>query len=341
MKDSLNIAIAGATGYVGLELIKILSKHPKAKILYLCAQKSIGKKINSFDKRIKKNNLPKISKIESIKWNLIDILFPALPNGEAQKIAKQIPKKIKLIDLSADFRINDIRLYKKWYGKNHGSKNLMKNSIYAITEFSKNNLYDHRIIACPGCYPTSVQIPLIPLVHKKMINIKNIIIDSKSGYSGAGKKIKDRFSFKNLFNSVSAYGVGSHRHMVEIDQELSKVSSKKINVFFTPHLLPMFRGILSTIYVETLGNNNAQKIYSFLKKYHKKNYFVKIAKFNTPIGTGDVINTNYCKISICKDRKKNKVIIISAIDNLIKGASGQAVQNMNVAFNFKETLGLI
>ena len=174
-----------------------------------------------------------------------------------------------------------------------------------------------------------------------MINANNIIIDSKSGYSGAGKNIKKKFSGKNLFNSVSAYGVGSHKHMAEIDQELSKISHKKINVSFTPHLIPMFRGILSTIYLDTHRNINALKIYKYLKKYHKRNFFVKIAKFNTPIGTGDVINTNYCNISVCKSRKKNKVIIISAIDNLIKGASGQAVQNMNVAYKLKETMGLV
>ena len=173
-----------------------------------------------------------------------------------------------------------------------------------------------------------------------MININNIIIDSKSGYSGAGKNIKEKFTFKNLFESVSAYSIGSHKHMAEIDQELSKVSKRKINVSFTPHLIPMFRGILSTIYLETSGKNNAHKIYNFLKKYHKKNYFVKMAKFNSPIGTGDVINTNYCKISVCKDTKKNKIIIVSALDNLIKGASGQAVQNMNVACRFNETMGL-
>jgi len=341
MKDSLNIAIAGATGYVGLELTKILSKHPKVRIVYLCAQKSIGRNINSFDKTIKNKNLPKISNIKNINWDKINIIFTALPNGQAQKIANIMPDNVKLIDLSADFRLSSSKLYKQWYGINHNSKKLINKSIYAITEFSRDKLINHNIIACPGCYPTSIQIPLLPLVKNKMINSKNIIIDSKSGYSGAGKSIKKKFSIKNLFNSVSAYGVGSHRHMAEIDQELSKVSKKKINVFFTPHLIPMFRGILSTIYLETNKNKDAKKIYSFLKKYHKKNYFVKIAKFNSPIGTGDVINTNYCRISVCKDRKSNKVIIISTIDNLIKGASGQAVQNMNVAFRLKETMGLI
>ena len=339
MKDSLNIAIAGATGYVGLELIKILSKHPKVKILYLCANKSVGKKIYTFNKKIIKKNLPIISKINDIDWDKIEVLFTALPNGEAQKIAKIIPQHVKLIDLSADFRLKDFRLYKKWYGINHKCKELINKSIYAITEFSKNYLGKHRIISCPGCYPTSIQIPLIPLVEKKMINVGNIIIDSKSGYSGAGKNVKSKF--KNIFNSVSAYGVGSHRHMAEIDQELSKISKKKIKVHFTPHLIPMFRGILSTIYLETRGKNNARKIYKFLKNYHKKNFFVKIAKFNTGISTSEVMNTNYCNISVCKNRKENKIIIISAIDNLIKGASGQAVQNMNAVFKLKETIGLI
>jgi|TARA_B100001964_G_scaffold49919_1_gene56152 N-acetyl-gamma-glutamyl-phosphate reductase len=340
MKDSLNIAIAGATGYVGLELIKILLKHPKAKIIYLCARKSIGRSISDFDKKIKEKKLPKISDIKKINWGKVNVLFTALPNGEAQKIANRIPINIKLIDLSADFRLNDHKIYEKWYGIKHNCKKFINKSIYAITEFSRNKLNNYRIIACPGCYPTSVQIPLIPLVEKKMININNIIIDSKSGYSGAGRNVKKKFIFKNLFDSVSAYGIGSHRHMAEIDQELSKVSKRKINVFFTPHILPMFRGILSTIYLETIGKNNANKIYKFLKQYHKKNFFVKIAKFNTAIGTGEVMNTNYCKLSVCKDRKKNKVIIISTIDNLIKGASGQAVQNMNIAYHLNETLGL-
>ena len=341
MRDSLNIAIAGATGYIGLELVKILSKHPKVKILYLCANKSVGKSIYSFDKKINKKKLPKITKIENINWNKINILFTSLPNGEAQKIANILPQHIKLIDLSADFRLDDYKDYKKWYRINHKCKKLINKSIYAITEFSRNKLNKYKIISCPGCYPTSVQIPLIPLIKRKVINTNNIIIDSKSGYSGAGKNIKKKFKFNNLFNSVSAYGVGSHRHMSEIDQEFSKVANKKINVFFTPHLIPMFRGILSTIYIETNKKNNAKKIYNFLKKYHKKNFFIDIAKYNTPIGTGDVLNTNFCKISVCEDRKENKVIIISVIDNLIKGGSGQAVQNMNVAFKFKENTGLI
>ena len=340
MKDSLKIAVIGATGYVGLQLIKILSRHPKVKIIYLCATKSIGKKINIFDNNIKKE-LPKISNVKKINWKKIDTVFTALPNGEAQIIAKKIPDTVKLIDLSADFRLTDFNSYKKWYGINHNSKNLIKKSIYSLTEFSRGKLKKYKIISCPGCYPTSIQIPLIPLVKKNMINIKNIIIDSKSGYSGAGKNIKKKFNFKNLYNSVSAYGVGKHKHTVEIDQELSKASKKKVRVYFTPHLIPMFRGILSTIYVDAKNKISAKKIYEELKKYHKRNVFIKFAKYNENLGTGDVINTNYCKISVCSSRNKRKVIIISAIDNLIKGASGQAVQNMNASYNIKETMGLV
>ena len=336
MKDSLNIAIAGATGYVGIELIKILSKHSKAKILYLCANKSVGKNINHFDKKIVSKNLPKITKVNNINWKRINIIFTALPNGQAQEIAKIIPSHVTLIDLSGDFRLKDFKLYKHWYGFSHKSRNLINKSIYALTEFTRNSLHKYPIISCPGCYPTSVQIPLIPLIKKKMINLKNITIDSKSGFSGAGKKLK-----KIPTNSVSAYGIGHHKHMPEIDQELSKAAKKKISISFTPHLIPMFRGILSTIYLETRKNNDALKIYKFLKKYHKKNFFVNVKKFNSSIGTRDVMNTNFCNISVCKNRKRNKVIIISAIDNLVKGASGQAVQNMNVAFKLKETLGLI
>ena len=182
-------------------LIKILLKHPRAKIIYLCAQRSVGKSIKFFDKKIRNKNLPKISKLNKIDWNKINVIFTALPNGEALKIAKLIPNSVKLIDLSADFRLKDSKLYKKWYGLKRNSKKIIRKSIYAITEFSRNKIRNHNIISCPGCYPTSVQLPLIPLIENKMIKISNIIIDSKSGYSGAGKNINKKFKFKNLLKS--------------------------------------------------------------------------------------------------------------------------------------------
>ena len=339
MNNTINIAIAGATGYVGLELIKILENHPKVKITFLLSKNFVGKKINFFDKKIKSRKLPKLTNFKKINWKKVDVIFSALPNGEAKKISLKIPSKVKLIDLSADFRISNQKVYKKWYGFKKIIGKKQKKSLYAISEFTKEKLPKFNIISCPGCYPTSIQIPLIPLIRKKLIKLENIIVDSKSGYSGGGKNIFKKFPKRNLLNSVSAYGVGKHRHMPEIDQELSIAAKEKIKISFTPHLIPMFRGILSTIYVEGKRNVSAKKIHSNLTKIHKKNIFIKIAKFNTSIGTDEVMNTNFCKISVCKDRKTNRIIIISVIDNLIKGAAGQAVQNMNLALKFKENLG--
>ena len=339
MEKYINIAIAGATGYIGVELIKLLIKHPRVKIKVICARGSIGKSINKFDPLLKKKLLPKITNLNNVNFDNIDILFTALPNGEAQLISKKLNPKVKLIDLSADFRLESSRNYKKWYDITHKSKNLIKHSIYSIPELINVKLNKFRIIACPGCYPTSIQIPLVPIIKNKLINTKNIIIDSKSGYSGAGKNLHKKFKFKNIYESISAYGVSSHRHIAEIDEQLRKISNNKIKVQFIPHLSPMFRGILSTIYVNLNKNISAKKIYKCLKKYYKNKFFIKLAKFNTPIGTGDIIHTNFCKISVCIDRKKNKAIILSAIDNLIKGGSGQAMQNMNLLCGFNEQMG--
>ncbi len=337
----INVVIAGATGYVGLDLTNILSRHPKVIIRNLCAQKNIGKKIQFFDKRIKKK-LPKLSKVDKVKWDKIDILFTALPTGQSQKLIKNLIKfkNLRFIDLSADFRLKDPGTYKKFYGSNHKAKKLIKHSIYSISEFVKNKINKKRIIACPGCYPTSIQIPLIPLLKKKLIKKNNIIIDSKSGYSGAGKNINKKFTHKNLYSSIQPYGIEKHRHVSEINQELNKITNSLVNFVFIPNLLPTFRGLLSAIYVEKKSNITFKRIYNELFNFHKKNYFVKISKLNKTIGTGNVINSNFCEISICKLKIKNKILILSAIDNLIKGAGGQAVQNMNLIYGFKENLGL-
>ena len=339
MSKHINVAVAGATGYIGLELIKLLANHPKVKINHICAQKCIGKPIYKFDSSLRKKSLPKITNVASVNFNNIDLLFTALPDGEAQKISKKLTHKVKLIDLSADFRLENPKSYKKWYNISHKSKDLIKHSIYSIPELIKVKLDKFKIISCPGCYPTSIQIPLVPIIINKLINTKNIIIDSKSGYSGAGKNLHKKFKFKNIYESISAYGISSHKHLAEIDQQLEKISKSKIKVQFTPHLSPMFRGILSTIYVNLNKNISAKKIFKYLKKYYKDKHFIKFAKFNTPIGTGDIMHTNICKISVCDDRKKNKAIILCAIDNLIKGGSGQAVQNMNLLCGFKEQMG--
>ncbi len=340
--NKINVAVIGATGYTGLDLIFMLSKHPKIKLINLCATKNLGKKIDFFDKRIKRK-LPKITSVKKIIWHKLDLVFLSLPNGEAQKIINlhyYKNKKLKFIDLSADFRINDYRIYEKNYKIKHKAKKLINKSLYSIPEFSKNYIKKFRIIANPGCYPTSIQLPLIPLIKKNLISNKDITIDSKSGYSGAGKKFEKKFTHKHLYFSTFAYNTKNHRHIPEIDQELFKATKKKVNFSFNPHLLPTFRGILSSIYIHVNKGKTANDIRNTLIKFYKKSKFIKILKLNTSIGSGNVLYTNNCEISICETRVKNKLIIFSAIDNLVKGASGQAIQNMNLLFKFSENLGL-
>ena len=337
-----NVAVVGATGYTGLDLILMLSKHPKINIKYLCATKNLGKKISFFDKRIIKS-LPKISPVKKVNWNNLDLVFLSLPNGEAQKLIKKTffkNTKLKYIDISADFRIINVKSYEKNYKIKHKAKKLIKHSIYSIPEFSKNYINNFRIISNPGCYPTSIQIPLVPLIKKNLIKINNITIDSKSGYSGAGKNLEKKFTHNNLYSSIFAYSTKNHRHVCEIDQQLSKYTNKKVDFTFNPHLLPTFRGILTSIYVQSNKKVSANSIRNYLKKYYKNFKFIKILKLNSPLGSGNVLNTNNCEISICETRIKNKFIIFSALDNLVKGASGQAIQNMNLLFKFSETLGL-
>ena len=336
----LNALIAGSTGYIGIQLIKLLIKHKNVNIKYLCGNSSVGKSISKYDKSLKSKKLPKIIKYNKKYLGDIDIIFTALPNGEAQKISKDLLKKNTLIDLAADFRLNNSKDYQKWYKKKHNAVENIKKSIYALPEVSKNKVKKFKIISCPGCYPTSVLLPLVPLFLKKTINKNNIIIDSKSGYSGAGRNVHEIYKNKNLYESLKAYGVGFHRHNSEIEQELKKYTKDNINLTFTPHLSPMFRGILSTIYLELKPKFSIAKINHILKKYYESSKFIKIMKMNTYLSTNEVINTNNCFISVCKTRYKNKIIILSVIDNLIKGGAGQAVQNMNIKFNFNIFNGL-
>ncbi len=336
----LNTLIAGSTGYIGIQLVKLLIKHKNINIKYLCGNTSVGKDVSYYDKYLKSKKLPKIIKFNKKLLKEIDIIFTALPNGEAQQISKNLLKKNTLIDLSADFRLKKASDYFKWYKQKHKAANNIKKSIYALPEIVNDKVKKFNIIGCPGCYPTSILLALIPLIKKKAIKLNNIIIDSKSGYSGAGRSVHEKYKKKNLYESLSAYGVGFHRHNSEINQELNKNSNSKINFSFTPHLSPMFKGILSTIYIDLKLNFSIKKIHNILKKFYKNNKFVKIKNINSLLSTNEVINTNNCYISVCKTAYKNKIIILSTIDNLIKGGAGQAIQNMNIKFDFKIDEGL-
>ena len=336
----LNVLVAGSTGYIGVQLIKLLIKHSGVNIRYLCGNTSSGKKISVYDKSLNSKKLPTIVKFNKSYLQDVDLIFTALPNGSAQEISNNLLKKNTLIDLAADFRLKKASDYLKWYKQKHRSIKNIKKSIYAIPEINGNKIKNYKIISCPGCYPTSILLPLIPLVKKNLIKTENIIIDSKSGYSGAGRSVHKKYKNKNLYDSLSAYGIGFHRHNSEIQQEINKYTKKKFTFTFTPHLTPMVKGILSTIYLDLKKGVNIKKLEKTLNKEYSKSRFVKILKQNTLISTNDVINTNNCYLSICKTKYKNRVIILSAIDNLIKGGAGQAIQNMNLKFNFPENNGL-
>ena len=336
----LDVLVAGSTGYIGIQLIKLLTKHDGINIKYLCGNSSVGKNISFYEKSLYSKKLPKIIRFNKSYLKNVDIIFTALPNGEAQKISNHLLKRNTLIDLAADVRLDKASEYLKWYKQKHKSIKNIRKSIYSLPEINGKDVVNYDIIGCPGCYPTSILLPLVPLVISNLIKTSDIIVDSKSGYSGAGRGIHKKNKDKNLYESLSVYGVGFHRHNSEIQQEINKYTKKKFTFTFTPHLTPMFRGILSTIYVDLNKGVTIKNLEKTLNNYYLKSKFVKILKTDSLISTNNVINTNNCHIAICKTKYENKIIILSTIDNLIKGGAGQAIQNMNLKFKFPTTKGL-
>ena len=320
----LKAAIIGPSGYTGHEIIRILLKHPKVKIKQLIGNKSEGKYVSDIFSTLSHIDLPRIKNLKNATFSNIDIIFSCMPSGNLDSIIHLIPENVVIFDLSADYRIKDIRLYEKYYTK-HRNPKYLKKFTYGLTEFNRNKIKKSRYIACPGCYPTSILIPILPLIKKNIISNNDIIVDSKSGVSGAGRNIKQDLIFSENYNSFKAYGNGNHRHTPEIESCIYDQTSKKVNIIFTPHLIPINRGILSTIYLK----GNALLIQKTLFKHYKNESFIKIDKLGEMPKISDVIGSNLCRIGVLQHNKKNHVVITSVIDNLIKGASGQAIQNMN------------
>lgn len=335
----LKIAIIGASGYTGAELIRILLNHKKVEIAALIANSNAGQKIEQLYPHLVHYNLPDLKKLEEVDFSQIDVAFGCLPHTTSQETFKKlIPQNpnLKVFDLSADFRLEDPATYEKWYDHEHIAKDLQPQAVYGLSEIHRNKIKKSNLIACPGCYPTSALLPLIPLLENNLIEKHDIIIDSKSGTSGAGRSVKQGNLFCEVNESVKAYGIGKHRHIGEIEQELSKASKSEIEIDFTPHLLPINRGIISTIYVKT--KFTAEDIQNCLETKYGDEPFVRVISGEPNIK--DVVGTNFCVMSAKKARTAGKVIIVSVIDNLCKGASGQAVQNMNIVFGFDEKEGL-
>ena len=345
MLKKIKIAIIGASGYTGVELIRILLNHQNAEIANLVASANAGKEIQEIYPHFLGYNLPKIQKLEEINLKNIDLLFCCLPHATSQKIISDILSDkdlnhLKIIDLSADFRLSNVEDYKQWYGLDHIAPDLQELAIYGLSEFARSDIkkLQPRLVACPGCYPTSALIPLIPLLKSKIIKADNIIIDSKSGLSGAGRALKENLLFTEINEGVKAYNINIHRHLAEIEQELQNIDGGNTKISFTPHLVPMNRGIISTIYVDLEDKIKVLDAKNALETQFEDEYFVELVE-GYP-STRDVLATNNCKIALFESRISGKMIIVSVIDNLTKGSSGQAVQNMNILFDLDEREGL-
>ena len=342
MKNKIKVAVLGSTGYVGKELVKILLNHEDVEINFLGSDSSFDQYLTNIKDTKKYTQLPLLKNNKSFDPKSSDYVFLALPHAVSNIFVKDFYGKIKIIDLSADFRLDEEKSYKKNYGNYHSCPQYLKKFIYGLAEINKLKISNAHYVAIPGCYPTSVLLALIPLLKNNLVISNNIIIDSKSGYSGAGKKFEIKnIKSKNDYNFYN-YNTNSHRHISEINQELLKNSlEKKISFSFNPHILPNFRGMMSTIYCDLNKGIKIKDIINTYNAFEKNNKFIKLLDKNQKLDFFSIQNTNYCKIKLFDHCDDNKIIIVSNIDNLIKGASGQAVQCFNLMANLEETKALL
>jgi len=336
----VRIAILGASGYTGAELLRILAHHPNAEIVALTADRQAGKKIGAVFPHLARHDLPDLVAIPDVDWEKVDLVFCCLPHGTTQDVIASLPKHLRVLDLSADFRLADPEVYAQWYGHAHRAVQLQREAVYGLTEIARTAIANARLVAVPGCYPTGAQLPLIPLVKAAVIDADDIVIDAKSGVTGAGRAPKETSLFAEVSEGISAYGIANHRHMPEIEQGLSAAAGRKITISFTPHLMPMNRGILSTIYVRMSKGAGIDDLRRTLEAAYADEAFVRVLPHGMAPATHHVRGSNLCLIGLAQDRLSGRAILISAIDNLVKGASGQAVQDMNVMLGLPETAGL-
>jgi N-acetyl-gamma-glutamyl-phosphate reductase len=339
------IGVLGASGYTGAELVRLLLRHAGVEIALLTADRRAGQEMRDVFPQFAPFPLPRLISIDSIDWNAaaLDLVFCALPHGTTQKVIKDLMAKapgVRVVDLSADFRLADLAAYARWYGHAHLAPELQREAVYGLVEVYRDKIRRARLVANPGCYTTCAELALIPLIAAKAVDADEIVIDAKSGMTGAGRAAKEEMLFSEVSEGIHAYGVGHHRHMAELDQEFSQAAGRDVVVTFTPHLMPMNRGILSTIYVRGLGGRAPEDLHAILLKQYANELFVQVLPFGTMPQTRHVRGSNQTFIGVTKDRIAGRAIIVSALDNLVKGASGQAVQNMNLMLGFPEAMGL-
>lgn len=331
------IAILGASGYTGAELIRIISNHPELEVDVLAAHSKAGLRMEKVFPHLRSLKLPPLIKIEDVNYSNIDLCICALPHKTSQEVIKALPDHLKIIDLSADFRLQDAADYEKWYGNVHQALKIQNEAVYGLTEFYRQDIIGSRVVAGTGCNAATGQYILRPLVEKGIIDLENIILDLKCAVSGAGRSLKENLLHSELSEGTNAYSVGGvHRHLGEFDQELSKIAGRAVNIQFTPHLIPANRGILATAYV--VGEIEA--VNEALSQRYENEHFIHVLPLGESPSTHHVRGSNECHIGIVSDRIDNRCIIIAALDNLTKGSSGQAIQNANLMLGIDETVGL-
>ncbi|MDA7592312.1 N-acetyl-gamma-glutamyl-phosphate reductase [Rhodobacteraceae bacterium] len=331
------IAILGASGYTGAELIRIISNHPEMEVDVLAAHSKAGLRMEKVFPHLRSLKLPPLIKIEDVNYSNIDLCICALPHKTSQEVIKALPDHLKIIDLSADFRLQDAAEYEKWYGNVHQALKIQNEAVYGLTEFYRQDISRSRVVAGTGCNAATGQYILRPLVEKGIIDLENIILDLKCAVSGAGRSLKENLLHSELSEGTNAYSVGGiHRHLGEFDQELSKIAGRAVNIQFTPHLIPANRGILATAYV--VGDIEA--VNETLSQRYENEHFIHVLPLGESPSTHHVRGSNECHIGIVSDRIDNRCIIIAALDNLTKGSSGQAIQNANLMLGIDETVGL-
>lgn len=342
----IKVGIVGGTGYTGIELLRLLALHPEVSVTVVTSRADAGKNLNTIYPNLRdlydlKFTAPTFESLKNC-----DVVFFATPNGIAMTMAEQLlDTGVKVIDLSADFRLKDVKVWEKWYGMAHACPDLIKESVYGLPEVNRAQLKTASLIACAGCYPTAVQLGLMPLMEQGLIDFDNIIADVKSGVSGGGRRGAIPMIMSEIGESVKAYAVEGHRHLPEIKQGLAamasaenKVSMDEIGLTFTPHLIPMIRGIYATIYTKTTAD--LADIHALYRTHYQDENFVTVLDLGVEPNTRNVRGSNFCQLGLFKPQGENTLVVLSVIDNLVKGAAGQAVQILNINYGFSENLGL-
>ncbi|MEM7302047.1 MAG: N-acetyl-gamma-glutamyl-phosphate reductase [Pseudomonadota bacterium] len=343
MSEKIKIGVLGASGYTGADMVRLAARHPNVEITTLTANSHAGKEMSAVYPHFSMLDLPNLITIEEADWSGVDAVFCGLPHGTTQAITSDIFTRfpnVKIIDMSADFRLRDPAGYAEWYGREHTAHDIQKEAVYGLTEHYRDDIRSARLVACPGCYPTAALMAMIPLAADGLIDVEDILIDAKSGVSGAGRGLKENTLFCESGEGLSPYAVGKHRHVSELEQEIGKAAGQEIVVNFTPHLIPMSRGELVTCYVRLTGDATAQTLEDALTAGYADEPFIHVLSGGVFPATSQVRGSNHVNIAVIPDRIPGRAIVIATLDNLVKGSAGQALQNFNLMFGLEETLGL-